>query len=75
MLPFTPVRGVAWVAGRVAEAAIQEIHSPAALRARLRDLALRLESGMISESEFDQEEDEILRRLSMAGLAGRDARL
>ena len=32
-------------------------------------------SGMISESEFDQAEEEILRRLSLAGLAGRDTRL
>jgi hypothetical protein len=30
---------------------------------------------MISESEDDQAEDEILRRLSMKGLAGRDTRL
>jgi len=64
-----------WVAGNVAEAVTQETHSPAAPRAQRRDLVLLLESGMISESEFDQAEDEILRRLSMAGLAGRDARL
>jgi len=65
----------AWVAGTVAEAATQETHSPAASRTQRRDLVLLLESGMISESEFDQARDEILRRLSMAGLAGRDARL
>lgn len=66
---------LAWAAGKVADAAIPELHRPAALRARLRELELQLESGMISESEFDQAEDEILRRLSLGGLAGRDARL
>jgi len=65
----------AWVTGKVAAAAIEELHSPAALRPQVRGLARQRETGMISESEFDQAEEEILRRLSMGGLAGRDARL
>ncbi len=41
-------------------------HSPAAVHAQLRELARQLEAGMISESEFDQAEDELLDRLSTA---------
>ena len=63
MAPLAPVKGVAWVAQKVAEAAMQEHHSPAAVHAQLRELARQLEAGMISESEFDQAEDELLDRL------------
>jgi hypothetical protein len=75
MLPLAPLRDVAWAAGKVADAAIQQLHSPTALPAQLGEPGLRLETGTIGDSEFDQAEGEILGRLSLGGLAGRDARL
>lgn len=52
-----------WVAEKILEAAQQGRDSPAAVYARLRDLECQKENGMISESEFDQREDELLDRL------------
>ncbi|MDQ7910433.1 gas vesicle protein GvpG [Phytohabitans sp. ZYX-F-186] len=70
-LPLAPVRGVAWVAGKVAEAAEREHGDPALVRARLRELALLLESGRISEAEFDAAEEELLDRLERSQSGGR----
>lgn len=64
-----------WMADHAADTAIQPIHSPAEPPAQRRDPWLRPKTGMISDFEADQAEEEILRRRSMAGLAGRDARL
>ncbi|HEX6681672.1 MAG TPA: gas vesicle protein GvpG [Candidatus Limnocylindrales bacterium] len=58
------VKGLTWVAQALLDAAERESNDPAAILARLRDLSYKLETGMISESDFDQEEDALLDRLA-----------
>ncbi|WP_370935723.1 gas vesicle protein GvpG [Amycolatopsis sp. cg13] len=58
LLPLAPVRGVAWVTGRVVDAAEQE--QIAQLQRELVSLEKELTAGGISEEEFDRREDEIL---------------
>ncbi|GAA3828139.1 gas vesicle protein GvpG [Streptomyces phyllanthi] len=61
--PLAPVRGVAWVADQLAEAADREVNDPAAVRARLTALNQALEDGEIDMAEFEREEDRLLDRL------------
>ncbi|MGV9293852.1 gas vesicle protein GvpG [Amycolatopsis sp. NPDC003676] len=58
LLPLAPARGVAWVTGRVVDAAEQE--QIAQLQRELVSLEKELTAGDISEEEFDRREDEIL---------------
>lgn len=60
LLPLAPVRGVVWVADRMADAAEEELQAPAAVRMRLAALNDRLEAGEISMAEFEREEDHLL---------------
>ncbi|WP_030246289.1 MULTISPECIES: gas vesicle protein GvpG [unclassified Streptomyces] len=61
--PLAPVRGVAWVADQLAEAADREVNDPAAVRARLAALNQALEDGEIDLAAFEREEDRLLDRL------------
>src|SRR5205823_1606161 len=63
LLPLAPVRGVVWVAERVAEQAERELHDPVAIRRELEDLAFALETGEIDEAEYDRAESALLDRL------------
>jgi hypothetical protein len=65
-LPLAPVRGVAWVARRVGDAAEAELYDPAAIRAELADLYQDLEDGLIDEATYDEREEELLDRLEYA---------
>ena len=60
LLPLAPVRGVVWVADRMADAAEEELQAPGAVRVRLAALNERLEAGDISMQEFEREEDRLL---------------
>lgn len=62
-LPVAPVRGVAWVAGRLHDAAEREVNDPSVLRTRLVDLNRELDSGDITLEEFEREEERLLERL------------
>ncbi|MFF0473540.1 gas vesicle protein GvpG [Streptomyces sp. NPDC004284] len=62
-LPLAPVRGVVWVAERVAEKAEEEYYDPAPVRRELADLEGRLVEGEIDQETFDEREDELLDRL------------
>ncbi|GIL27836.1 gas vesicle protein GvpG [Actinocatenispora comari] len=66
-LPLAPVRGVAWVADQIDQAARREYYDPAAIRAELARLADAVDRGEISEAEFDAAEDELLDRLEAGG--------
>ncbi|MFF5446477.1 gas vesicle protein GvpG [Streptomyces sp. NPDC012888] len=61
--PLMPVRGVVWVAQRVAERAEAEYYDPAPVFAELAGLERRLAEGEIDEETFDREEDRLLERL------------
>ncbi|GGV22093.1 gas vesicle protein [Streptomyces longisporoflavus] len=63
MLPFAPVRGGLWAVSQVLAEAERLYYDPATVRAELAQLEERLESGEISEEEFDRQEDELLDRL------------
>jgi hypothetical protein len=59
-----PFRGLLWIFQEVAEAAEKEQEAEGdRIRDRLRDLYMLLETGQISEDEFDAEEAGLLDRL------------
>jgi uncharacterized membrane protein len=66
LLPFAPVRGSAWVIRQVMREAERIYYDPATIRAELASLEEQLESGEISDEEFDRREDELLERLETA---------
>ncbi|AKJ01653.1 gas vesicle protein GvpG [Archangium gephyra] len=70
---FAPLHGLLWVARKVDEAMGQEQEQEEeALKARLRELYLQLESGQLAEEEFEAREAELLDRLE-AILASQEA--
>ncbi len=62
-LPLEPVRGVAWVAETVQDAAQQEYYDEGRIRRELLDLEADLEAGRITEQEYEAAEDELVTRL------------
>ncbi|WP_052848119.1 gas vesicle protein GvpG [Streptomyces avicenniae] len=60
LLPLAPVRGTAWVAERIAEAADKETSDPAPVLARITALHRALDEGEIGEAEFEREEEALL---------------
>jgi hypothetical protein len=74
-LPLAPVRGVAWVAEQLVDAADRQVHDPAVIRAQLAALNQELEDGSVSVEEFEVEEERLLDRLhegrSTTGAHGR----
>ncbi|MEV4231342.1 gas vesicle protein GvpG [Streptomyces bobili] len=66
LLPFAPVRGTSWVIQQVVREAERIYYDPATVRAELSRLEGRLETGEITEEEFDRMEDELLDRLDIA---------
>ncbi|MGP4000136.1 gas vesicle protein GvpG [Streptomyces sp. 8N706] len=60
LLPLAPVRGVLWVASQMADMAEQELHDPSVVRGQLVALNEALEAGVISQEEFEREEERLL---------------
>jgi len=59
-----PARGILWIFRAVNQAAEEEMAGEAeALKAELRDLYMMLETGEISEPEYDAREKALLDRL------------
>lgn len=59
-----PFRGLLWIFQEVADAAEQELEAEAdRIKDDLRDLYMMLETGQITEDEFDAQEQELLDRL------------
>lgn len=58
--PLAPVRGVVWIADRLADAADCELHDPAVIRAQLAELNRAMEDGEIDVEEFEREEEGLL---------------
>lgn len=65
-LPLLPARGVMWIADRAALLAEDEWYDAGRIRVELRTLAVALDTGHISEEEFDRAEDLLLDRLHRA---------
>ncbi len=70
-LLLAPIHGVLWVARKIDEAVSQEQEKEEEeLKARLRELYQRLESGQLGEQEFEAQEAELLDRLD--AITGRE---
>ncbi|MFD4258596.1 gas vesicle protein GvpG [Streptomyces sp. NPDC058534] len=66
LLPLAPARASGWAIRQVMNEAERIYYDPATVRAELARLEQQLESGEITEEEFDQQEDELLDRLEIA---------
>jgi hypothetical protein len=65
-LLLAPFSGLLWVSQKILEAAQEEMDGEAdAITEELRQLYLSLESGTISEAEFDAQERRLLDRLDV----------
>lgn len=74
-LPLAPVRGVGWVAEKLAEEAERELYDEQRIMRELGALEAAKDDGMISEETFNQGVDELLQRLELGRqlrLEGRD---
>jgi hypothetical protein len=58
-----PVKGLMWIAEKVAEQADNEIYNPSKIRGQLMELELRLDLGEITEAEYLEVEEILLERL------------
>lgn len=58
-----PIRGVQWIAEKVAEQAERELYSEDAVRGQLTELELRFDLGEITEQEYLTAEEVLLGRL------------
>ena len=66
-LPLAPVRGTIWVAEKLLEEAERELDEPANVELQLAEAERSYERGQISQDEYEQLEDELLRRLIARG--------
>ncbi|MGW5418809.1 gas vesicle protein GvpG [Streptomyces sp. NPDC003943] len=62
-LPAAPIRGVGWVLDKVVQAAEQEYYDPGPVQEQLAELEREREAGRVSEEEFEEQEESLLRRL------------
>lgn len=61
---LSPMKGLLWIFEEIQNAAEQELHNESdAITVQLQQLYTLLESGKISEDEFDRQEVELLDRL------------
>jgi len=62
-LILAPVKGVVWIADKIQEQAERELMDEDGVKHRLTELYMRLETGQISEEEFEQQEAELVEQL------------
>jgi len=62
-LPLAPVRGVAWIADKVAEEAERELYDEANVMAQLAALDAAHDAGEIGDERYETYADELLERL------------
>jgi Gas vesicle protein G len=65
-LPLAPVRMVAWAAEQLYEQAYEQEFSEAAIRRQLAAAQEDLESGILTEQEYDDVEEALIERLLAA---------
>lgn len=64
-LPLAPVRGVAWVAEKVAEQAELELYDEQRIMRELAELEAAHDEGQLSDEDFDSGVDLLLERLQI----------
>lgn len=64
-LPLAPVRGVAWVAEKVAEQAEQELYDENRILRELSELEAAHDRGELSDERFDADVELLLERLQV----------
>lgn len=64
-LPLAPVRGVAWVAEKVAEQAEQELYDENRILRELSELEAAHDRGEFSDERFDADVELLLERLQV----------
>jgi len=62
-LPLVPVRGVLWLAEQVLDQAEDQFYDPARIRAQLDRVDEARRSGVLSDEECTEIENELLQRL------------
>jgi hypothetical protein len=62
-LPLAPVRGTAWIAAKLQEAAEAEMYDESSIQAGLRELEAARETGELEEEEIVAAEDALIERL------------
>ena len=65
-LPLAPVRGVVWVAERVAEEVERELYDEGNIRRQLLQLELDHDDGKLSDEERSAQEELLLQRLAVS---------
>ena len=65
-LPLAPVRGVVWVAERVAEEVERELYDEGNIRRQLLQLELDHEDGKLSDEDRSAQEEILLQRLAVS---------
>jgi len=60
-----PIKGIIWIAEKVAEQAESELYNEEKVRGQLMELELRYDLGEISEEEYLEAEKALLERLKM----------
>lgn len=69
-----PLKGLLWLAKVIADQAERTLYDENVIRAGLADLEQRLESGEISEADYEAEEEILLGRLKIARERARSGR-
>lgn len=65
-LPIAPVRGVVWVADKVADEADRQLYDEDRIRAELLQLEIEADEGHLDQEERQRMEDELFERLMVA---------
>lgn len=60
---LAPLKGVVFIAQKVRESAMEELLDEKGVRQELRELYMLLETGRISEEEFEEREGELVEHL------------
>jgi gas vesicle protein GvpG len=66
-LPLAPLRGTIWVAERLLEEAERELDDPARIEAQLLEAEALHARGEISDDDYEELEDVLMRRLTSRG--------
>ena len=61
---FSPVRGILWIFREIHKAAMEDaVNEAESITQQLRSLYMQLETGKLTESEFDEQEKQLVDRL------------